>query len=143
MTFMIVGQTHKKGLANLAMRSLQNEMYERFNIFKTIKDLDDISIERPTIYSTRHQCIANAKASNVHEFEIAAFFGHASVETNSRHYGKAWFGWSKFPFKPALESIEKVNGSEVYLQQNNDLGANTNANTLTQTPPESLRINKG
>lgn len=133
----------KQGLAELAMRSLQNEMYERFNSFKRLNDLNDISTERPTIYSTRHQCIANAKASNTDEFEIAGFFGHSSIETNGRHYGKAWHGWSKFSFKPANESIEKVHGSEVYFSKNNGLGANSNAKTLTTTTPESFQINKG
>lgn len=133
----------KQGLAELAMRSIQNELYERFNAFKRLADLNDISTERPTIYSTRHQCIANAKASNTDDYEIAGFFGHSSIETNGRHYGKAWHGWSNFSFKPANESIEKVHGSEVYFSKNNGLGASTNANTLTNTSPESLQINKG
>lgn len=133
----------KKGLAELAMRSIQNELYERFNEFKRVNDLEDVNTERPTIYSTRHQCIANAKASNTDEYEIAGFFGHSSIETNGRHYGKAWYGWSNFSFKPAIESIEKVNGSEIYFSKNNDLGAENNAKTLTHTSPESLQINKG
>ena len=133
----------KEGLAELAMRSIQNELYERFNAFKRLADLHDISMERPTIYSTRHQCIANAKSSCTDEFEIAGFFGHSSIETNGRHYGKAWHGWSNFSFKPANESIQKVHGSEIYFKRIHDLGAKNNANTLTNTSPESLQINKG
>lgn len=41
---------------------------------------------RPTLYSTRHQCIADAKQSKMDVFEMAAFFGHASIKTAREHY---------------------------------------------------------
>jgi hypothetical protein len=41
--------------------------------------------KRPTLYSTRHQCIANAKASNLSDIEIAALFGHRTTETSRIH----------------------------------------------------------
>lgn len=41
-----------------------------------------------TLYSTRHQFVADAKASNFSLIEIAALMGHAVDETASEHYGK-------------------------------------------------------
>ena len=48
----------------------------------------------PTLYSLRHQFIANAKAQGFSLEEIAAMCGHASSETNAVHYGKKRFGYS-------------------------------------------------
>jgi len=63
---------------------------------------------RPTLYSTRHQCIADAKHSKMNVFEMAAFFGHASVKTAREHYGKAGSGWRVFKFIPDPESVALV-----------------------------------
>lgn len=48
--------------------------------------------ERPTYYSTRHQAIANAKASGFDPLVIASLFGHISSITAQRHYGKKHHG---------------------------------------------------
>lgn len=48
----------------------------------------------PTLYSTRHQAIANAKAGGYSEYEIAALFGHISAYTADKHYGRAVYGGS-------------------------------------------------
>lgn len=103
------------GLADLYLRSLQREMHRVYNQF--LEENPPVSEKRVTLYSTRHQCIANAKASKVNVFEIAAFFGHSSKETSSRHYGKAWSGWSSFRYKPSLESILAVNDSLDYVKK--------------------------
>lgn len=105
----------QNGLAEIVLRSLQNEMYRHFNRF--LKSGSDTEKSRVTLYSTRHQCIANAKASRVNIFEIAAFFGHSSKETSSRHYGKAWAGWSNFTFRPHPESILAVSGAAKYVAE--------------------------
>lgn len=106
----------QNGLAEIVLRSMQNEMYAHFNNFRKISP--DVEEKRVSLYSTRHQCIANAKASKVPIFEIAAFFGHSSKETSSRHYGKAWSGWSNFTFKPSIESILAVTGSNSFVAEN-------------------------
>ena len=103
------------GLADVYLRSLQREMHKIYNRF--LEESTTESEKRVTLYSTRHQCIANAKASKVNIYEIAAFFGHSSKETSSRHYGKAWSGWSSFRFKPSLESIMAVNDSQRFLEE--------------------------
>lgn len=103
----------QNGLAEIVLSSLQNEMFFQYNEFIKVKEIDDS--HRVSLYSTRHQCIANAKSSKVNPYKIAAFFGHSSKETSTRHYGKAWSGWSKFTFSPSIESIMAVNGSGEYL----------------------------
>lgn len=42
----------------------------------------------PTLYSARHQFVADAKASGFTRIEIAAMAGHASAETASLHYAR-------------------------------------------------------
>lgn len=46
-----------------------------------------------TLYSARHQFAADAKASGVTLFELAAMMGHASIETAQTHYGARRSGW--------------------------------------------------
>jgi len=47
---------------------------------------------RPTLYSARHQFIANAKASGHSAREVAALAGHASTDTAKTHYSRANLG---------------------------------------------------
>lgn len=105
----------QNGIAERILNSIQNKLFIIYNQY--LEGQESIDTKRVTLYSTRHQCIANAKSSKLNIFEIAAFFGHSSTETSSRHYGKAWSGWSSFSFKPSLESISNVNGSKPYLEK--------------------------
>jgi hypothetical protein len=63
---------------------------------------------RPTLYSTRHQTVANCKGSGMTSEEVAAFFGHVSTSTAKNHYGKKMNGWAKNLFRPSPESVERV-----------------------------------
>lgn len=108
------------GVAEMVFAALQAELYRKFMDFCKVETGNNFSDLKVSLYSTRHQCIANAKSSKLNIFEIAAFFGHSSTETSSRHYGKAWSGWSNFTFKPSLESIRAVNGSEIYFGLDNE-----------------------
>lgn len=51
--------------------------------------------KHPTLYSTRHQAVANAKKEGVHPVIIASAFGHASILTAEEHYGVRWHGSGK------------------------------------------------
>lgn len=44
--------------------------------------------QRPTLYSCRHQFMANAKLANLSKIEIAALVGHATDETSSMCYAR-------------------------------------------------------
>lgn len=128
------------GLTKRVLHSMQDEMYRLFNEFlRTTKS--DFNGYRVSLYSTRHQAVANAKAAKLSVFEIAGFFGHASIATNSRHYGKAWNGWSKFSFMPSLDSIRAVRDSEQYFSSEFS-PAPTQAPSFTPaTPDDSIGIN--
>lgn len=108
------------GCADKLNRALQNEMYKKYKEYLSSigQELTDTS-KRPTLYSTRHQCIANAKAGGKDPMEIAGFFGHASDKTNRLHYGKkshGWSGWGDFKFSPTAESILQVAGGYEFLE---------------------------
>lgn len=64
--------------------------------------------EMPTIYSTRHQAVANARADGKTQQEIAALFGHSSTNTALRNYGKKYSGYSGRSMRAAPESILAV-----------------------------------
>lgn len=69
-----------------------------------------------TLYSTRHQVVADAKASGMSPVEIAAFFGHNSVHTAKRHYGTKYKGSTGMKFAPSKESISAVRTHNVVGQ---------------------------
>jgi|GEM_PF-2176106 len=77
---------------------------------KNIKaNLPDLAKNPPTIYSVRHQLVADAKAGGLSPVEISAFFGHNSIETAKQHYGTKHKGSRKpFKFMPSDESIQAV-----------------------------------
>ena len=48
--------------------------------------------KKPSLYTSRHQFAADAKAANLSQVEIAALMGHADVKTASQHYGRTTAG---------------------------------------------------
>ncbi|MBJ8931593.1 site-specific integrase [Citrobacter freundii] len=84
------------------MKSLQKALYDALVKLQIPKE------QRPTIYSTRHQCISNAKKRGLSPIQIAALFGHASIETAKIHYGKKQHGRSAVSIIPSKESINAV-----------------------------------
>lgn len=62
----------------------------------------------PSIYSSRHQFAADAKASGLAAVEIAAMMGHAVDETVKMHYGRKVHGDRRCRAKAASEDISKV-----------------------------------
>lgn len=63
---------------------------------------------RVTIYSCRHQFIANLKKAKFSKEDIAAIVGHSTDETATIHYGRAKYGRSK-------KGLPKPNPNEVKL----------------------------
>lgn len=62
----------------------------------------------PTLYSTRHQAVANAKADDRSGREIAALFGHSSVRTAWKYYGWKARGYTGRSLAPSQESVDAV-----------------------------------
>ena len=62
----------------------------------------------PTLYSSRHQFAADAKAEGLSKVEIAALMGHAIDETASCHYGLKRHGGGGCKVKPDVMEMQKV-----------------------------------
>jgi hypothetical protein len=62
----------------------------------------------PTLYSLRHQFVADAKRSGHSQAEIAALLGQASDETASRHYARAVSGESAVRVSPTEAEVKRV-----------------------------------
>lgn len=66
-------------------------------------------LKTPTLYSTRHQAIANAKADGFTSLQVAALFGHVSVHTASAHYAHKSVGnKGSTKMAPSPENIEYI-----------------------------------
>jgi hypothetical protein len=95
--------------------------------FKPIQQTMNLALQKmgypkkslPTTYSTRHQAMANAKQSGLTDREIAAMFGHSSLFTAKRHYGKKINVWMKMVFRASPESMMAV--PEIASSHNNAL----------------------
>lgn len=126
-------------LGDIVLRGLQREMHNLFDGYKQENPDLILDQKRVTLYSTRHQCIANAKASKTNVFEIAAFFGHSSTETSSRHYGKAWSGWSSFAVRPDPRCILEVSNSADYVEK--EYGIVVEQNNVTEESKHTIEMN--
>jgi len=62
----------------------------------------------PSLYSSRHQFSADAKASGMSKKEIAALMGHSTDETATVHYGKKKFGRGGGCVKPDANEVATV-----------------------------------
>ncbi|HDL7947173.1 TPA: hypothetical protein PXP79_004581, partial [Yersinia enterocolitica] len=80
----------------------------------------------PSLYSTRHQCVADAKNSGLNQTEIAALFGHWSPDTTKIHYGKKIHGINKLKIAPSVESINAVKITKSKLENDNKLYPSSN-----------------
>jgi len=105
----LVGKLNYKGLLLLPEADIYKKTYGSMQ--RAVRDalvksgwVDDI----PTLYSTRHQAVANARADGLTVQEIAALFGHSSTNTARRHYGKKNAGYTGRSMRPAQESVRAV-----------------------------------
>jgi integrase len=61
-----------------------------------------------TLYSTRHQFVADAKASNLSLVEIAALMGHAVDDTATEYYGKRAAGQQILKVQAIAEEVARI-----------------------------------
>ncbi|HAV6235278.1 TPA: integrase, partial [Acinetobacter baumannii] len=119
--------TIQYALCQSVMDSLQRKLKDMSNEFYEKKKFglpEELASNKAnaTIYSTRHQAVANRKKYKWKEEEVAGWFGHASVQTASRHYGVAGKGWGDKPmFRTSKFSLEKVRMREQQLNQTKQL----------------------
>lgn len=62
----------------------------------------------PTLYSTRHQAIADAKSAGLDVISIAALFGHISIATAHRHYADRRKGRGSYSILPHVSNVATV-----------------------------------
>lgn len=79
----------------------------RYNKDKTSVDKTPVK-KHPTLYSTRHQAVANAKQMGINPIIIAATFGHASILTAEEHYGLGYYGNGSGSVLPMQISVNAV-----------------------------------
>jgi len=73
----------------------------------------------PTLYSLRHQFIANTKADGFTLEEIAALCGQASAQTSAVHYGRKQNGSKgKVAVKPRKEEVLTVRQGNEFTHRN-------------------------
>lgn len=97
----ILKKSHNKMLAQKKFVDKMDDV--TFEAFKAT-----MPIKSPTIYSTRHQAVANAKEAGLSSVAIAAMFGHSSVITAARHYGKAVSGTGSSKVRPSEQNMDSV-----------------------------------
>lgn len=111
MHFLAIVEAHRTANPSLSKSDLAKTFYSPLG--QTMRNaLNRVGYRKaattPTLYSSRHQAVANAKFSGLTDREVAAMFGHSSTSTAKSHYGKKLSGWTKIQFKPSPESISKV-----------------------------------
>jgi hypothetical protein len=97
----------RKQLTNLLYRPVNNTLR------RALLAAGHPPTEIPACYSTRHQAVADQKASEVPPRVIAAFFGHSSQYTHRAHYGQRRHGIRRTLFRPSPESLSRVAASSV------------------------------
>jgi integrase len=95
-------KAQRRRLTNLFYRPLNNA------IRRALAAAGYTPVTIPACYSTRHQCVADFKASGVSPRDIAAFFGHVSTRTHHQHYGQKRHGMRGVTFRASPESLARV-----------------------------------
>lgn len=99
----------KKSLERTHKRLISKKKFDLGADSAEFKDFSQQPMKIPTIYSTRHQAVANAKKAGLNPVVIAAMFGHSSIVTASRHYGKSQNGrGGTTKVRPSQENIDSV-----------------------------------
>lgn len=106
----VISQLRSEELLQLSEAEINRKIYKNMQraLRKVLVAHDWGDGEMPTLYSTRHQAVANARADGMTQHEIAALFGHSSTHTARRHYGKSYAGYSDRSMRAAPESIMAV-----------------------------------
>ena len=85
-------------------------------LYSITKRLFPRNKKRPSLYSCRHQLIANLKSAGYSLVDIACISGHLTDATASEHYGKKKFGNQSASLPDAnpedLGKIKKMFGSK-------------------------------
>ena len=89
----------------------------------------------PTLYSTRHQFSADAKASGLTSAELAALMGHAVDLTAGRHYGRRSAGTDMLRVRPDPAEVAKI---RLVMQRSMERHPTLDGGDLSISPRPSL-----
>ena len=88
-----------------------------------------------SLYSCRHQAVANWKSFGMSKMEIACLSGHRSIETATERYGRRTAGWQNIPenniVRPVKEDMERA------LQYEETLKKRLEARNMLRQPKPS------
>lgn len=108
----MINVARKKGWNDLDFeneRILMSKLAARARALHDVIDGAGKRKVRYTLYSSRHQFCANAKAAGASKEEIAALMGHRSIETAGEHYARKKVGRAgEFCVKPDDASVALV-----------------------------------
>lgn len=110
-------KTIKTHLANIKIFSGMDEYAYFYNgchfaLYKACRECWPKRKKHITLYSTRHQFSANAKASGFSKQEIAAMMGHAIDDTATKHYGRKTAGNESLSVTPTQDEVSRVKIAE-------------------------------
>ena len=81
-------------------------------LYRICRDLWPKRRKHVTLYSTRHQFSANAKASGMTKPQLAALMGHAVEDTATLHYGRKSAGREEIAVEPIEVEVGKIRISD-------------------------------
>lgn len=107
-----------KVVAVVIKRKWQDRWYSgcRKSLYLAARTLWPQRKRYPTIYSGRHQFIADSKRSGLTKIEIAALAGHGSMQTAGRHYGKKRSGINEVRITPRADDIARLERKHLQMQ---------------------------
>lgn len=116
----------------LRWEDLQEKMRTRlYTVRQSVSNARHVSL-----YSTRHQAVADSKSSGKTPREIADQFGHNSDETAARHYGKRRAGRGVSTVLQA-EGVESVN-ARPSSSPSQSPGQTTTSNATSKPPGDQF-----
>lgn len=133
----------QKIINSLYLRRLKTYKYD----VKTNNNRKQPIKKHPTLYSTRHQAVANAKSEGVHPVIIASAFGHASILTAEEHYGVRWHGSGKavtphqYSVNSVVDRLTKNQKAKLISSQVQDV-KQAQPNKQNQAQPSQVKHSK-
>lgn len=119
MHFAEIARTFKERFPdNTDSKTITNLLYRPMNniLRRALGTAGFADKDIPSIYSTRHQAVADFKASDYDHKTIAAFFGHSSERTHREHYGHKKHGSRTVTFRPSPQTLRQVKTPAIQRQ---------------------------
>lgn len=107
------------GLALIRLEKIQRTLQ---GLIKQCPHLPKDVPSRLSLLNTRHQVIADAKASKMTKIEMAAFFGLSSTQAAHQQCSKVGEGWRHFSYEPDDESVFRLSPAKIRKTKVDEFG---------------------